>query len=276
MGIIELDLGYGFGFPPGSGFLADDPAEGILEGLDLDQLIRRVLLQRYLTERLLAEIDYDATRNEDFTLLGGNLYSLRYQGAEGEFLRELSIGNKYLSIPGTRYVPIDAGNPQTFALRASVGKGRFSGDALLRYGVSQEGRKSFRGTRRVLETRLLDVDYARARFFLLPDAGLDETSLRVYRSIPSGVPDKVIDDKPFELLERQVDYFFDNAAARLSLQRSLAAGEELAVAYTKGGVGVGAATLGLQAIIDENGTCAGTSMPAPTRSISTPAARCCT
>ena len=28
LGIIELDLGYGFSFPPGSSFLATDPTEG--------------------------------------------------------------------------------------------------------------------------------------------------------------------------------------------------------------------------------------------------------
>ena len=254
LGIIELDLGYGFGVPAGSGFLAADPTEGILEGLDLNHLIRRVLLQRALHERLVAEIDFDAARNDNFSLLGGNLYSLRYRGEEGELLREVTIGNKYLSIPGTRFVPIDAGNPQTFALRASLAKGRFSGDALLRYGVSQEGHKSFRGSRRVLETRLLDVDYARARFFLLPDAGLEEASLRVYRSSPTGIPDALIDGKPFALLARQTDYFFDNATARLSLQRSLAASEELAVTYAKGWVGVGDPALGQEAIIDPAGT----------------------
>ncbi len=257
LGLIELDLGYGFGVPSGSGFLAFDPNEGILEGLDLDHLIRRVLLQRALHERLLAEIDFDSTRNENFSLLGGNLYSLRYRGENGELLRELSLGNKYLSIPGTRFVPIDAGNPQTFALRASLGKGRFSGDALVRYGVSQEGRKSFRGSRRVLEMRLLDVDYARARFFLLPDAAIDEATLKVYRSRPVGIPDLTADGKPFALLARQTDYFFDNASARLSLQRSLASGEELVVTYAKqvGGLprNVGDPALGLLAIIAETG-----------------------
>ena len=250
--LIELDVGYGFGFPPGSGFLAADPAEGILEGLDLDHLIRRVLIQRALQERLLAEIDYDSHRNEGFSLLGGNLYSLLYRGEEGELLRELSVGNKYLSIPGTRFVPIDAGNPQTFALRASLGKGRFSGDALLRYGVSQEGRKRFRGSRRVLESRMLDVEYVRGRFFLLPDANVNEPSLRVYRTT-TGAPDRVIDGKPFALLVRQADYMLDNTAARLSLQRALAAGEELSVTYTKDGASVGAPSLGLQAIIDPSG-----------------------
>lgn len=249
---IELELGYGFGVPSGSVLFSEDPGQAIQEGLDLDHLIRRVLIQRALRERLLAEIDYDSLRNSSFSLLGGNLYSLSYRGEEGEFLRELSIGNKYLSIPGTRWVPIDAGNPQTFALRAGAELGRFRGNALLRYGVSQEGRRSFRGSRRLLESRLLDVQYARGRFFLLPDAGLDEPGLKVYRTT-TGTPDRWIDGKPFVLLARQADYLLDNARGRLSLRRALAAGEELAVGYTKGGVPVGSALLGQQAIVEPSG-----------------------
>jgi hypothetical protein len=251
--VIELSLGYGFGFPPDSGFLFAESDDYLPQGLDLENLIHRVLLQRALHERLFLEIDYDSERNAELNFLGGNTYSLKYLGREGEFLRELSVGNKYLSIPGSRYVTIDEGNSDSFALRARAAKKRLGLDALVRYGASQQGRRRFRGNRRLVEARLLDVDYLKGCQFLLPDAGIDEGSLRVYRST-RGPPDIYIAGKPFDLLTRASDYNLDNPGGRLSLRQALGAGEELAVSYTKAGRPAGSPLLGTLAIIAPDGT----------------------
>ena len=235
------------GFAPGLG------VEGIESGPLFDDLVRAIVIHRTVAERLAIDIDHDSVRLADGELFGGaNVYSLRWQGDPGEALREISLGNLVRSIPGSPYLPIDAGGSESFALEAAASLGPMTLEALARYGSALEGRRRFRGSRLSIEADLADTGYARGRFFLLPDAGIDETGLRVVKTSPTGPI--LIDGRRYALLARGTDWRLDNAGARLTLSRPLAPGEELAVTYTKGGVRVGDATLGPQAIVGADGS----------------------
>ncbi len=246
---IILNGGYGFIFPPaalGAG------AQGITRGLLLDNLVQRVLIQASIYDRIFLELDYDAERAE---ILPGdhNLYSILYRGLEGEFLKELSLGNKYHSIEGARFDSIGEGSGDSFALRAKAGTGGLRIEGLVRYGITQEGSKRFRGSKSAVELALLDVEYIKSRFFLLPDTGVEENSLLVLKSA-SGSYDRTIAGKNYRLLLRGSDYIFDDASGRIYLTRALSSDKELLVYYEKAGFSVGDGALGQQAIIDPGGS----------------------
>jgi hypothetical protein len=247
-------LGFGWGkiLPLTTGFSTGAAVEGIESGPLLDDLVRAILIRRTVADRLVIDIDHNAERLTEGELFGGNnIYSLLWQGREGEALRRVSIGNLYRSIPGSYFLPVDAGGSESFALTAAAELGPVALEGLVRYGSAVEGRRRFRGSRLSLEVDLADVDYVRARFFLLPDARIDETSLQVVKSSPTGPIE--IDGRHYAPLAQGTDWKLDSAGARLTLTRSLGASEELAVTYTKGAARVGDAGLGLQAIIDANG-----------------------
>ncbi|MCX7030797.1 MAG: hypothetical protein NTU62_11855 [Spirochaetes bacterium] len=247
-----LGLGWGAVLPLTPGFTAGAGVEGIESGPLLDDLVRAIFVHRTVAEHLVIDIDHDSTRLAGGEIFGGdNVYSLSWQGEEDEALREISIGNLHRTIPGSFYLPIDAGGSESFALKAEGQLGPVTLEGLARYGSAVEGRRRFRGSRLSVEADLADVAYARARFFLLPDAGIDEAGLRVAKSSSTGTI--WIDGQRYTLLARGTDWRLDSAGARLTLSRSLAAGEELAITYTVSGTRVGDPSLGSLAIIDTSG-----------------------
>jgi hypothetical protein len=137
---IDLDLSYGTAFSLEPGLVTGAGAEGVTEGLSYD-LVERILLEGRIGERLFIEFNYDSKRTEGGIGEEKNIYSIKYQGEKDEFLKEATLGNKYLSIEDTRYTPIDEGNQDSFALRARAGTGRLGLEGLLRYNVALDGRK---------------------------------------------------------------------------------------------------------------------------------------
>jgi hypothetical protein len=250
--LIELSLGFGFGFPSASELFVDRGSGGITQGVITDDLIKRVFIQRKLVERIFLDLDYDSDRQGGF-FDGENIYSLQYLGLEHEFLKEISVGNRYLSIPDTRLFPIDEGNTSSYALRTALSNDRVGIQGLIRYSQALTGKKRFRGSSQLVETEALDVNYVKRRFYFLPDRDIDESSLLLYSS--SEVPkDVVVDGKDFSLLVRGQDYSFDNSTGRIYLQHALYEEDELIVYYEQGGSAVGSGLpLGQQAIIDITG-----------------------
>jgi len=227
--LIELSLGYGFGFPSVSGLWLDTGSSGITQGVITDDLIHRVFIQRQLAERIFLDLDYDSDRQGGL-FQGQNVYSLQYQGLEDEFLQEISAGNRDLSIPDTRLISIDQGNASSYALRTRMGTDRLRIEGLLRYSQALSGTKRFRGNSQLVETELLDVGYVKRRFFFLPDSEVDEDSLLLFRSSEAAA-DRTIDGKDFTLLVRGGDYAFNNTTGWIYLNRALYGEEELAVYY---------------------------------------------
>jgi hypothetical protein len=250
-GEIYLNLQYGGDFSLKKNAVVGAGSEGIEGGLQYD-LIERILLEGRVGDRLFVEFDYDSERSEEGLAEETNTYSIMYKGKNDEFLKEVTLGNKYLSIEGSRYVPIDEGNADSFALRALASWRDLYIEGLLRYDVATEGKKQFKGYRKNVDMSVLDVDYVKARYFFLPDSGIDEPTLELYRSTES-TGDLTIDGKQFRLLTRGVDYDFDNTLGRIYLEDDLDLDEELLVYYEKGGNAVGSPPLGTGAIIDDTG-----------------------
>jgi cell surface protein SprA len=217
--LIELSLGYGFGAPWDSGFWLDTGSGGITQGVLTDELIKRVFIQRELAERIFLDLDYDSDRQGGF-FDGDNVYSLQYRGLENEFLQEISAGNRHLSIPDTRLMPIDEGNASSYALRTRMGTDRFRIQGLVRYSQALSGNKRFRGNSQLVEAELLDVSYVNRRFFFLPDNQIHEDSLQLLRSSAAAADGK-IDDSNFAVLVRGKDFRFDNSTGWIYLKQGL-------------------------------------------------------
>jgi len=250
-GEIDLNLGYGKKFTLKKGTVVGAGAQGIDENLNLD-LIERILLTGTIGDRFYVEFDYDSERKKENLGEEKNIYHVAYLGKDDEFVKEVSVGNKELSIEDTRYIPIDEGNQDSFGVRARAGRGNFTVEGLLRYNVAYEGTKEFTGSKNSVVMDALDVEYATGKFFFLPDTQIDTGSLELYRSTSSG-EDIIVDGKKFRLMSRGIDYDFDNSNGRIYLNDALAYNEELIVYYEKNGTAVGDSSLGTQAIIDTGG-----------------------
>jgi len=250
-GEFDLDLSYGSDFSLKRGVITGAGSEGITEGLRYS-LIERILLTGSVGDRFFLKFDYDSERSEEGVIEEENIYSVLYKGKEKEFLQEASLGNKYQSVEGSRYVPVDQGNPSSFALRGRAGWEKLYFEGLFRYDVALSGQKNFKGQKKEVVESFFDVDYVKARFFFLPDENIDEGTLLVYRST-SSISDISIDGKSFVLLGRTTDYDFNNSTGYIYLAEPLGAEEELCVYYQKGGSEVGSDVLGSDAIINTSG-----------------------
>ena len=105
---IVLEAAYGLNLAAieSARVLGDNSIEN---GPNINDLIKRVQINRVIENKLFLELDYDSERDDfDFSGLEGNLYSVRYQGSQFDLLRGAALGNRYLSIPDSRYLPIQA------------------------------------------------------------------------------------------------------------------------------------------------------------------------
>jgi len=250
-GQIQLDLGYGFTFPLKKGITVGEGSYGIDRGLKYDML-EKLLIDGTIGDRIHFEFDYDSERTEEGLLEENNIYSVEYRGKEDEFLKEVTVGNKYLGVEGGRYVKVDEASPDSFALRALGGWDQLYFNALLRYDVGYEGVKVFKGNRRDVVDEVYDVDYIKSTYFFIPDKDIDPDSLRLYVSSTTTV-DLTLDNKDFRLLIEGVDYDFDPSTGFVYFENSLASEDELVCYYTKDGQAVGSTSLGIGAIIGESG-----------------------
>ena len=250
-GEIDLNLSYGKAFSLKKGLVVGQGSEGINNGLKYD-LIEKILMEGSINDRFFIEFDYDSTRSEKGIAEEKNIYSFEYRGKDDEFIKQITLGNKYFKIPDSRYIKIDEGNQDSFALRFLAGKGDFNFEGLLRYDVAFKGEKHFKGLKQHIDMKALDVDYVKAQYFFLPDKNIDEGSLLLYKS-STILADIVVDNKNFKLLTRNIDYTFDNTTGFIDLKEALKDDEELIVYYEKNGLKVGDPSLGQQAIIDTDG-----------------------
>ena len=250
-GQLDISFIYGKDFPLGNSSTTGAGTSGLSDGFQYD-FLSRILLTGSVADRLFIEFDYDSERKEEE--LGGdrNTYDVTYKGREDEFLKEVNVGNKNLAIKDSRYLKIDEGNADSFALRANAGWKTLHMEGLFRFNEALQGRKEFRGSRNSIEYAVLDVEHVRRQLFFIPDTGIDEGSLVLYKTATGSV-DATVDGKSFVLLTRGRDYTFDNTRGRIYLLNALLSSDELIVYYEKGGAPVGDLSLGRDAIIDSSG-----------------------
>jgi hypothetical protein len=251
-GQLELNMFYGKDFALGNSSTTGAGTAGISDGFGYD-FISRILLTGSVADRLFIEFDYDSERKKEE--LGGdrNTYLVSYRGKEDEFIKEVSVGNKELAIKDSRYLKIDEGNADSFALKGNAGWEKLHMEGLLRFNDALSGRKEFSGSRNDVAFAALDMEYVRNQFFIIPDIGIDEDTLELYKTATGSVDAEDVDGKKFALLTRGRDYTFDNTRGRIYLMNALLRDEELIVYYKKGVDEVGAGTLGQNAIINASG-----------------------
>ncbi|HEB31305.1 MAG TPA: hypothetical protein ENI15_10585, partial [Spirochaetes bacterium] len=254
-GEISLALRYGGDFSLKRGAVPGAGSAVITDGLEY-MLIEKIILEGNVEERFYIEFDYDSERTQEGIGEEENIYSLVYRGKDDEFVKEVSVGNKYLSIEGSRYIQIDEANQDSFGVRAIAGWDMLKMEGLFRYEVAIEGEKQFKGQRKSVDMKVADVDYAKGQYFFLPDIDIDESTLLLYKST-TGAGDITVDvDKNFTLLGRGSNYDFDNTNGFIYLYDALDLVDELIVYYTDiaGTTAVGEGSpLGDLSIIDNTG-----------------------
>ncbi|MFN2311747.1 MAG: hypothetical protein ABR590_06795, partial [Spirochaetia bacterium] len=169
-----------------------------------------------------------------------------YQGRPGEFVQEVKLGNAPLSISEYPYIDIGEGIENTPGASALFETSRSSHEALLRYEASGSERMTFIGMNELREERIEPGSFIRGRFFVLPDGDVEE--LRLYiedadGSIVSEAPDR----RRYRQANLDAEAVVSRSAGTLYL-REPAAGQ-VVVSYTKGGVAVGSAGLGVGALV---------------------------
>jgi hypothetical protein len=123
-----------------------------------------------ITERLHVSVDYDQRREFDTA----NNINVHYQGAPGEVLQRLEMGDVAIALPSSRYLTqgIPAGN---FGFKASARLGAAEVDAVWAQQRGEVAMREFRlgggqgGLVQEQERVLDDADYAVGQFFFLVD-----------------------------------------------------------------------------------------------------------
>ncbi len=165
-----------------------------------------------------------------------------YYGEEGEFLQEARIGNTDIGYGEAGTFSIPAASRDSLGAYALMSTESTTHQAAVRYDPAQSEEVSYRGSNLIEEERLEVRDFVRGRFFVLPDDNVE--NLEVYLQDDSGI----YDDGAGRSYRR-----LDSSEMVVSSTEGLVflkepAGGDVAVHYTKGGLPVGADTLGTNAL----------------------------
>jgi hypothetical protein len=200
-------------------------------------------LSLWLYERYYLE----ATFVDEFEV---NSFILGYQGHDDEFVQSVRLGYGLLSISEYPYIPFAEAKDSSPGASARFQTARSEHELLLRYEPSAEQRKIFYGMNEASEKRIDPPQYLQGRFFVLPDAEVDDLTL--YLEDEDGTISAAggtwreadLDAAAVYSAEKGFVYLRERAAGRV------------AVHYTKGGATVGDVTLGTDALVgtDDSGT----------------------
>jgi len=112
-----------------------------------------LLFKRYFVE---ARVSDDVTQA---------LYSAGYQGAEGELLQEVRLGNYKISFPQLPFLSFGEGSYRSFGAMARIDSGDFQGNAMVRYDQADRVTKHFVGTSQVTDTVLAANAFITGKYF---------------------------------------------------------------------------------------------------------------
>ncbi|MDA8424918.1 MAG: hypothetical protein M0Z80_02175, partial [Treponema sp.] len=112
-----------------------------------------LLFKRYFVE---ARVSDDVTQA---------LYSAGYQGAEGELLQEVRLGNYKISFPQLPFLSFGEGSYRSFGAMARIDSGDFQGNAMVRYDQADRVTKNFVGTSQVTDTVIAANAFITGKYF---------------------------------------------------------------------------------------------------------------
>ncbi|AEJ60960.1 hypothetical protein Spith_0681 [Spirochaeta thermophila DSM 6578] len=218
-----------------SGYVPEDLTPGFAYTQQADFLLSLWYMERYFVE-ITVQDDLD-----DSTYLFG------YRGKEGEVVQSVRAGNTGVGIGNYRYLDLPGPSRGSLGVSASfVGPWSFH-EFMVRLDPSTTGHIRYRGLATVDEIRKGLGSYTRGRFFVLPDTDLD--SLTVY--LEDGEGTLTADDGTRWRRAREDELSYSLKEGTLALNEPPPG--RVAVYYTVGGVPVGDASLGREALCGTTG-----------------------
>ncbi len=198
---------------------------GANEGVSAPTLLFRQVPDLWLSLTLLDRWFVEASlSSEGF----GDQYVAGYRGGEGDFLREVRLGNKGVSFPDLPYLSLGAGSSTSFGLSALGRSDRGSAHFLVRYDQARRITQTWVGSREVTRTEYRPSEYVRGRWFMLPDQGVSDVELYVESS--AGTLTGVEDGKKYRKLTED-EYSLSAATGRVDLKTAVGEGRRLLVYY---------------------------------------------
>ncbi|MFP4373187.1 MAG: hypothetical protein ACLFPO_02560 [Spirochaetaceae bacterium] len=193
-------------------------------------------LSLWLYERYYLE----ATFVDEFEV---NSFILGYQGHDDEFVQSVRLGYGLLSISDYPYIPFAEATESSPGASARFRTERSEHELLLRYEPSAEQRKIFYGMNEASEKRIAPSSWSRGRFFVLPDADVENLTLYIEDD------DGNISAKGGTWREADLDAAAVYSAEKGFIYLREQAEGRVAVHYTKGGATVGDDDLGGGALV---------------------------
>jgi len=93
-------------------------------------------------------------------------YAAGYRGADGEFVKEVRVGNDGIDFPRLPFLSFGEGSYRSFGASALVGDDAFAGKAMVRYDQASRVTKRFVGSTEVTETEMSPNSFIVGKYFL--------------------------------------------------------------------------------------------------------------
>ncbi len=234
---VSGSLGYGLDTTGGGLFPASFP--GMTEGFNFQQIpnldLSLVLLDRYFFKTSF--LDTSGSPKSSLPL-GLNTFVLGYNGKPNEFLQSVRIGNSDVNMGDYDFLSFPDPSQSSIGASAKFSSGNATYEAMVRYEPASLHRQVFIGHNEVTEQRLAPGSYIDGRFFVLPDANVQ--NLTVYIEDTSG--NLIGADGHRYRIAGPSDVVVSAAEGTVAFREPLV-GRAL-VYYTKGGLDVGNTALG--------------------------------
>ncbi|HSV55797.1 MAG TPA: hypothetical protein VLH39_01650, partial [Magnetospirillaceae bacterium] len=158
----------------------------------------------------------------------GGEYVAGYRGGEGDFLREVRLGNKGVSFPDLPYIALGVGTSTSFGVSALGSGVGGSAHFLLRYDQARRVTQIWVGGREVTRLEYRPSEYARGRWFLLPDQII--VDLELYVETSGGILTGS-DGRTYRRM-RSDEYSLSAATGRLDLKTAVGKDRRLLAYYS--------------------------------------------
>jgi hypothetical protein len=142
---------------------------GFSEGFIFEQ-VPALTFSIWLAHRFFLEVSV-VSKFEDNTLLLG------YLGKPGEFVQKVFLGNKDAKIGAYDFIDLPSQSKSSLGASALFTTPVSRHELLLRFDSTREGKKIFYGKSEVTERRLSPADFMHGRYFMLPDAAVENMTV---------------------------------------------------------------------------------------------------